>query len=103
MSWKSRFPRTPIDDAIARQREIVLRLPRWLVGSMLAGTLALGIYWAATRTGLWRIVTAIIDDDVLATLATATLPLYPVLIGLYIVARLRGPRPPPSVPPARVV
>ena len=103
--WRDRLnERRPIDHWIARQREIVMRLPRWLVGSTVFGALALGIYWAVTDRGMSRWLAFLpFPQGGYRGLATIALTAWPVLIALDVVARLLRPRPPSNLPPAEAL
>src|SRR5262245_62433279 len=85
-------PRTAIDHWLMKQREIVLRLPQWLIGSTLVGATALGIAWAVTRRGLWPAFAWLFEDEVWAFMGTVAFTIWPMMIALYVVARFMPPR-----------
>jgi hypothetical protein len=96
---------TLTDEWLAHQRAIVLRLPRWLVGSALIASLALGIEWALTTSGPAPVLVHFIGGsargDAVAALGTATAPVV-CMIALYVVARVVRPKAPSNLPAARV-
>ena len=97
---------TPADEWLAHQRATVLRLPRWLVGSALIASLALGIEWALTTSGPAPVLVHFIGGsargDAVAALGTVTAPVVVCMIALYVVARVVRPKAPSNLPAARV-
>jgi hypothetical protein len=82
----------PPDSGLARQIEIVGRLPRWLAGSVLMASLALGVYWVATRGAVMRAIDRTFDDTFLAAMCTIVTPVIAAMVALYVIARLMKPR-----------
>jgi hypothetical protein len=97
---------TTADEWLARQRAIVLRLPRWLVGSALLASVALGIEWALATSGPAPVLVHVIGGsprgDTVAALGTVTAPVVVCMIALYAIARIVRPRPATNLPNARV-
>jgi hypothetical protein len=82
----------PPDSWLARQIEIVGRLPRWLAGSLVIGSFALGVYWVATRGAVMRAIDRAFDDTFFAALCTLVTPVLPAMALLYVIARMMKPR-----------
>jgi hypothetical protein len=106
MSWRNVFAdlnrKTAADHWIQRQREIVLRLPRWLTGTSIVTALSFGVWCVYGTHFLYRPLYRLYEDPVYAGLATIGLPLFGVIVALYGIARLLKPHPPSSLPNARV-
>lgn len=109
MKWLDRvraeanaMPKTKLDVWIQKQRAIALRLPRWLVGTSVVVTLTFGIWCVVYQRGLWRPAMSLVEDPVYAALFTAVLPLFPVMIALWVIAKIVKPNEPSNLPTARV-
>jgi hypothetical protein len=99
--------RTRADAWIRDQRAVVLRLPRWLVGSAVVASFALGVEWMVTGSGPAPWFAHFFQDTpawgpAVAMLATVALPVQICVIALYVVARIVRPPPPSNLPGARV-
>lgn len=99
---RAQQPRSPIDLWIQRQREIVLRLPKWLVGTWTISSLGLGVWCAIENHGLMPLLRHLYRDPVYAGLGTVSLTVLPLLVVLYGIARVLRPRPPSNLPEAHV-
>jgi hypothetical protein len=96
-------PRSKIDHWIQRQREIVTRLPKWLVGTSVVSSLALGVWCAVYDKGLMTIFRPLYATRPgFAHIATAAFTMIPVLVVLYVIARIVKPKPASNLPDARV-
>ena len=96
-------PRTKIDHAIQRQRELVLRLPRWLVGTSLISSCALGVWCAVYDQGLMKLFGPLYATRPgFAHIATVAFTMIPCMLALYVIARLVKPKPPSNLPDARL-
>jgi hypothetical protein len=94
-------PKTKLDVWAQRHREFVLRLPRWLVGTSLISSLALGVWCAIYDRGLMPLLRHLYSRE-LASLATVVLTTLPCMLVLYGIARLVRPRPTSNLPDARL-
>ena len=109
MGWLQRMkdrelarPKTKLDLWIARHREYVLRLPRWLVGTSVISSVALGVWCAIYDHGLMGLASRIYKTPGYAALVTVAFTVMPCLIILYGIARIVKPPPPTNLPPARL-
>lgn len=95
-------PRTKIDHAIQRQREFVLRLPKWLVGTTFVSSFALGVWCAVYDRGLMTLLGPLYETRPgFAHLATVVLTMFPFVIALYVIGRIVKPKPASNLPDAR--
>ena len=95
-------PKTKLDVWVQRHREFVLRLPRWLVGTSLISSLALGVWCAIYDRGLMPLMRRLYTrEDGLDGHDRAS-PRLPCMLVLYGIARLVRPLPPSNLPDARV-
>jgi len=109
MGWLQRLkdreatrPKTKIDLWIQRHREYVLRLPRWLVGTSVISSIALGVWCAIYDHGLMRVMSYVYRTEGYAAMATVAFTVLPCLLLLYGIARVVKPPPPTNLPSARV-
>ena len=111
--WRPRFiarlierekarPKSKLDLWIQKQREYVLRLPRWLVGTWTVSSFAFAI-WCIVYDRGWKPVLDRLDARPgYAEIGTVGLTVLPLMVVLYGIARLLAPPPPTNLPNARI-
>lgn len=95
-------PRSKIDHVMQRQRDLVLRLPKWLVGTTVVSSVALGVWCAVYDRGLMKVLGPLYATRPgFAHIGTVVFTMFPFLIALYVIARIVRPKPPSNLPDAR--
>lgn len=111
--WRPRFitrlierekarPKTKVDIWIQKQREYVLRLPKWLVGTWTISSFAFAIWCVVYNHGVMPVVSGHYRTPVSAAVVTIGLTVLPLMVVLYVIARLLKPPAPTNLPSARV-
>jgi hypothetical protein len=96
-------PKGKLDQAIQRQRQLVLRLPKWLVGTSLISSCALGVWCAIYDRGLMKVLRPLYATQPgFAHIATVVFTMVPCMLALYAIARIVKPKPPSNLPDARI-
>jgi hypothetical protein len=111
--WRPRFivrfierekarPKTKLDIWVQKQREYVLRLPKWLVGTWTVSSFAFAIWCAVYNRGFMSLVSGLYRTPGYDEVFAICLTVIPLFIVLYGIARLLKPPAPTNLPSARV-
>jgi len=96
------MPKTKFDIWMQAQRAYVLRLPKWLVGTWVVSSMAFAVWCIVYNKCLMPVVSRIYNDPVYRAIMTFGLTWIPLLVVLYVIARLIKPPAPTNLPSARI-
>jgi hypothetical protein len=95
-------PRTKVDLWMQRQREYVLRLPKWLVGTWVVSSLAFAIWCLVYNRGLTPLIWDDTTNEGGLVLFIVGLTFLLLMIPLYVIARIVRPPARTNLPDARI-